>query len=257
MAVSPIHILATLIGYLVYYIILFTNTLVRWVEQIPYAYVEGVQISIVQTILLYAITGALVTYLLKYDTLWLKTSLILCIVFAGIVSARNYQQTVQNEITVYNISNHAAIRITQGKNSIILADSTLYFDKEKKRFHLQQHIWNSGIKNETFIPTDTLHRLIRFNDSKIFIAGNSKVPERIKDSIDWMICNSNMPVKKLILLPVRNFILTPAVSYKHANTMARQLDSAKRNVVNVRETGAFQLSLQHGTNRLDTLSNSR
>ena len=244
MAISSIHILASIVGYIIYLIISFTNTLVLWVEKIPYAYIEGIQISIPQTLVLYAMAATLIAYFLRHEIYWFKLFLALCLCFMCISSYTYIKQQMQYDLTVYHVSGHSAIRITRNDHSYILADSALYLDREKKRFHLQQHIWSSGIVNEMYEPMDERPRYIKAGNARILVLSNQRLKTHtFADSINMVICTAAYPDKKLLQLPSRKFILTSAIGAKQAEVLKNKLVLADREVVSVRETGAFQLSL--------------
>jgi competence protein ComEC len=249
MAISPIHLLASILGYVIYLVIAFTNTLVLWVEKIPYAYIEGLQISIPQTLLLYAMAASIIAYFLRHEQLWFKSFLVFSFCFVCITSYTSIQQHKQFDLTVYNVSSHTAIRITRSRDSYILADSALYMDKEKKRFHLQQHIWNSGIESDVFEPIDERPRIIKAGNARLLVLTKQPLKShKFADSVDMVICATSYPVQKLLHIPSRIFILTSAMGLKQAERLKQKLLMAGREVVSVRETGAFQLSLHEYEN---------
>lgn len=236
---SFIPFLAGILGWLLWLFILFTNELVKWVEKIPYAYVEGIQISISQSILLYLILATLIGYLLFYHRVYLKLLLVMVLIYVSIVSYTRIEQSHQHALTVFRVNNHFAMRILSGTQSYLFADDSLMMDKDKIRFHLQQHYWNHGIKHEKIVSDMSKHYLIQASGKNILLG--DAIDE--SSNVHIVILNKYTNPEKIARIHPKIIVLGSSLSFLEAQKLKNMLDKKGYQVYSVRESGAFQLSL--------------
>jgi energy-coupling factor transporter transmembrane protein EcfT len=237
--VSFIPFVAGAIGWLLCLLILITNELVKWVEKIPYAYVEGIQISIPQSILLYLITAMFIGYMLMYHRVYLKLLLGFGLIYVAIFSYTKIKQANQQELTVYKVNNHFAMRILNGTKSYLFADDTLYADKDKMRFHLQQHFWNHGIKTEQVLSNLSQTHLIEVSGKHILLGGDMVVEK----DIHALILTKYIEPEKIARINPEMIVIGSSLSVGKTNKLKMILEQMGFKVHAVRDSGAFQLSL--------------
>lgn len=243
LVVSKFSWLAWLLGKLMYYLIHFTNDIAKWIEYIPYAYVNGIQVSIVQSILLYAIVCLLTLFFIRQQQLFLKAALWCGIVYGGIQSYAEVSNMYQERLVVYHIPKQNAIQWMIGNNALVLADSSLITNSSKMKFHTQQHVWNSGIEQQQMVYTDSMKW------QKITIAGSSIVIAGKENFSDSLVCDILIVKYKVDLPQILKYInpgqviLTSAV--KPADAAVMQDCCSRKNIETkyVGEKGAIQLSL--------------
>ena len=237
--VSFIPFVAGAIGWLLSLLILITNELVKWVEKIPYAYVEGIQISIPQSILMYLITAMFIGYMLMYHRVYLKLLLGFGLIYVAIFSYTKIKQANQQELTVYKVNNHFAMRILNGTKSYLFADDTLYADKDKMRFHLQQHFWNHGIKTEQVLSNLSQTHLIEVSGKHILLGGDMVVEK----DIHALILTKYIEPEKIARINPEMIVIGSSLSVGKTNKLKMILEQMGFKVHAVRDSGAFQLSL--------------
>ena len=144
-AISQWEWAASLLGYCTKWLIYFTDHIVVFVENIPYAYTNGIHISIIETILIYILILYLFFWLIHIRHRYFKFALILAFVLVLFNGIESYITHQQKSITFYNTPKSITFNIIQNDESYFFADSTFINDDERFRFHIQQHIWANGI----------------------------------------------------------------------------------------------------------------
>jgi competence protein ComEC len=242
--ISFLHPISWLLGKCVFGLIWITNYIVVQVERLPYAYVQGIHVGIPETILLYGMLICMTGYLL-FKYVWLfKGFLLQAIAFSILGAVEYWQQINRFELTVYAIKNHAAVRITKGRQSVFAADSVLLQNEQKMKFHLLQHFWSSGIKNEQLmiLPSVEYHwKKLNIEGKTIVISGMDRL--ELPKQTDYLIIRNKLPGDIYFPKTIKQAIITGEVKPTHALTLINQLKAQQINAYYVIENGAFQLSL--------------
>lgn len=243
---SPLHAIAQLLGILLKWVIALTNWLVKVVEQIPYAYVEGFHISIPQTILMYLLLAAAIAYLLLFQKTYVYLFLLLSAIYIGMYQYDQMRSTNQVELTVYHIPKHTAVGVVVNGFEILLADSTLLADEDKMRFHLRQHRWSKGITKTQQITDLDYPLLLNVAGKKILFSG--KVPSLLLQKsadIDYLIVNHSVSANMLAHLQPKQVVIASNLSVKKSNQVATYFQKRDIPVFNVRDSMAFNRIIAH------------
>jgi len=233
--------LAALLGKVIYYAIVFTNGIVKMVEQIPSSYVNGIHISIFQSILLYIIIGAITAFFLLKRPVYFKTMLLASSLFFTIQLIHQLDNASQNRLLIYNINKHTAVHIIKGNQAILLADTPLLVDKDKMKFHLQQHTWKSGITDQQFLKTGSTWNAIDLPGYHCIISGNS-LPQKSTAQVDLLLIRNKVDAEKLLkVLTPKRVIITSAVKPYVAQKMKKVFSENNIPVEYVGETGAIEI----------------
>jgi competence protein ComEC len=237
---SPFQALSQLVGWILKSVIALTNWLVKLVEQLPYAYIEGIQVSIAQTILLYCILAAAISYLLFYQ----KGLVFVFLILVGSYITMHQYQIMNNinqvELTVYHVPRHTATSVLMNGVEILIADSALLADDEKLRFHMRQHRWSRGIKHTQYITDIEKPLLMNVGNKQILISG--KLPSLASPAthpIDYLVVNHPINPAKLAHLQPANVIIASNVSVKKSKELEMHFKNKDIPVFNVRDSIAF------------------
>lgn len=136
-AVSFISPVASLVGYLLSYLLKWMNGFITWVDHFSFAVTDGIQHHPLQTILLYAFTAAMGIWLLQKKVKALKWSLGFLVLFFMLQSFSLYQTKRQQKLIVYNLSQHTAIDLMLGDHHFFAGDPELLQDGFLRNFHLK------------------------------------------------------------------------------------------------------------------------
>ncbi|TAE88075.1 MAG: ComEC family competence protein [Bacteroidetes bacterium] len=242
LVVAKFTFIATWLGKAIMYVILFTNWLVKLVEQIPYSYVNGLQISISQSVILYLIFLVVMGYVFYRNKLFIQSALSLTILFFGINSFQYIKNAKQQHIVIYSIKRDNAIHIIRGNKSVLLIDSNLRTDKQRFRFHLQQHIWSVGIKQIDTVSLTSNWQLVEFNNSKILISSNKGATNQT--NIDLLIVRDPIKFAILTQLNPKQVVLSGTLKKGYAKKLAAFCAQQHIPCHDVMSSGAFQMLYQ-------------
>jgi competence protein ComEC len=242
LSVSWFPWLAAVLGKVLYYVIWFTNEVVKWIEQIPYAYVNGIRVNMMQSFLLYLIIVLFTFFLIRNEKIWLKLALRCMLVFSGMVVYTDIGSRTQARMVVYHIPKYNAVQCIVGNHSLLIADSALASDNNKMKFHLQPHTWKSGIEDQQIVYTDpTGWQRITIGDKHILVAGKGNIRP---DTCDILIVKSKQdPLALFTSVKAGQVILTSSVRPADAIALIAAGRQQKIDVKYVGDTGAIQLSL--------------
>ncbi|RPD40238.1 ComEC/Rec2 family competence protein [Chitinophaga barathri] len=123
MMLVEVPLLAEFMGKALEYGIFVMNTLIRWIDRIPGAVVNGIALSMEQMFLLYVVTVAcLVMWLLKKKgALWWALGGMFVFVFLG--AARRIRWQEQKLLVIYNLPKLTAVEYIEGRKSTLAGDS--------------------------------------------------------------------------------------------------------------------------------------
>ncbi len=244
-AFSKMPIIALWLGKLMYWGIALTNAIVKFVEQMPFSYISGVHISIIQTIFIFIGLAFFISYFILRRTIYFKLGLLMSCLFFGLNAFQQYKNYSQQNLVTYHINNQTAINFIQGNQSILIIDSILWADKSKVHFHMQQHFWHCGMQQQKICYTENSWKKISFNGKKIILSGNGLPTFSSNDSANFILIIKNIIQLKEILKSVhpKQVIITTAVKPYQAKVMKELLNENNIPFVYVAESGCFQLSL--------------
>lgn len=228
-----------ILGLIMNKLIWLTNNIVILLNDLPGSYINGIHISIVESILLYILIAYFIVYFATRKQRFFRNGLIACCLFFSIQIFESIKIHNQKFITIYNIKNHVALQLVNGENSTIIADKLLLENEYKYRFHLQQHIWASGITKTNSIDLNKAMDL-RFNDKIISITnhviGNEKNILLYGNTfIDINKLTENKQLNKIIL--------ASDISKTRKDFIKQKLSKIKSKIIDVGENGAITLSL--------------
>ncbi|MBS1920028.1 MAG: ComEC family competence protein [Bacteroidetes bacterium] len=151
--------IAGLVGKILSWLIGLMNSYIQRIESLPYSLWDGLQINIVQTLLLYTIIAGAGNWLLEKSKIGLKIALIGLVGFMLLRSFSFINRNGQKKIIVYNIPQRQAIDIIQGRDYRFTGDNDLLQDDFLRNFHLK--------------PSRILHRISVDPKTKSTQAGNN------------------------------------------------------------------------------------
>ncbi len=155
-------------GFLLDSLISILNQVVVWIENIPYSVLSGIDISTIETLMIYAMIFGVLLFIMQKVRFGLYTSLIMAIAFMMFQIAEVHQQRYQRFVTIYNIRGEAAVALFDGTRVDFIGSSKLYNDEQSMLFHVRHHWWRRGVETENFLELDEeiVNRIIDFNGQK-------------------------------------------------------------------------------------------
>ncbi|MBX2930747.1 MAG: ComEC family competence protein [Chitinophagaceae bacterium] len=154
LVVASFSFIGIYVGKLIEWSIELMNHFILYADSIPFSVWPSIQINILQAIILYAaIIGFWMWIYYKKPSIFV----IALGFFSGFILLRSInfiQRNKQQKLVVYNVSNHTAIDIIEGRKYYFIGDSILTKDGFLRNFHLK--------------PSRILHRITPENQPKSF-----------------------------------------------------------------------------------------
>jgi competence protein ComEC len=249
-AISFIPVLASLVGQLLSWFIWLMNTYIEKIETIPFSLWDGLQISILQAILLALFAVGISYWLLEKSTKGLKLGLFALLSFVVLRSFSFIQSNQQQKIIVYNVPQKKAIDIVDGRNYFFIGDSDLLSNDFARNFHLKPSRILYRIKE---VPTLTdlsfYENYLSYRGKHILLLDESLsfTPQTPKPSIDLLVISKNpkLYMKKIAsTLDIKQVVFDGSVPAWKANYWKKDCDSLHIPWHDVTTKGAFEMSLR-------------
>ena len=136
LAVSPFSFPATCVGWMLEMSIRFLNFGVFMFEDMPWSVIQGVNISLLQCLLLMAFV---LTWIMFFEFRKIKlvvVSAVMAFVFSWAAWQNNRYTMQREQWIVYSIPGHSAMEWIQHRKALFMADSSLLKDPSSLRFHI-------------------------------------------------------------------------------------------------------------------------
>jgi competence protein ComEC len=182
------------VGKLVGWGVVVMNTFIQQVDSLPFSVLTSLQISIPQALILYvAIIGFGIWLISKHKQSFV-IGLASSTAFFALRSIDFANKNQQQKLIVYNVPNHTAIDLVQGRSYQFIGDSILIEDGFLRNFHIKP----SRVLNR-INPTDSLpninfqNHLITSNGKTILIVDDAfeLPPQTEKINLDAIILTNN------------------------------------------------------------------
>ncbi len=119
-------------------------------SNLPYAVLNGMDISVLQTWLLYSLLALFVLFLM-YKRLWLLT---VATAIVAILSVQQITETITQQnlkmLAVYSLRGQTAISFIHNQKAVIVTDSAMLSNRQNYTFNVQPHLWQLGIAEPEF-----------------------------------------------------------------------------------------------------------
>ncbi|MGB0523028.1 MAG: ComEC/Rec2 family competence protein [Flammeovirgaceae bacterium] len=246
--------LGALIGNLLNWLIWALNQVIQQIQHLPHALIERIDISIIETWLVYAVVLAVILFLIKKRLIYFYCIGCTLFLLIAMQSHESYQQAQQKSLVVYHINKHANLSLIDGGTVRFLADSSLLAQESKLDFHIKNHLWEIGvnqvywfdwngkIENEEMVIQDILHnKLIIWNNKRILY-----YREACKDlalRVDYLICSNNALKSWEALADIHAkciiFDATNRASHVRKLLKTKPQQSTSIQIHNIADSGAF------------------
>jgi competence protein ComEC len=248
-ALSFIPFIALLIGKLLSWLIMLMNSYVEKIEALPFSLWDGLQINIVQTILLFLFIAGMSFWLMEKRKHGLTIALVSLLGFLAVRSYSFMNATDQKKIIVYNVPQYLAIDFVDGRNFLFYGDSNLLADDFVRNFHLKP----SRILNR-IAPASTINDLALYNfyasykTRKILLADTAisfSIPEN-KQDVDLLIISKNpkLYISRLAnVFNIKQVVFDGSVPFWKLPYWKKDCDSLHIPYHDVNEKGAFVMNL--------------
>jgi competence protein ComEC len=249
-AIAWIPAVAILTGKLLWLMIWLMNTWIEQIESLRFSVWDHLQISILQAILLVVFAAGISFWLIEKVKPGLTIGLAGLLGFIALRSYSFINAGRQQNIIVYNVSQHRAIDFIDGRNYFFSGDSGLLSDDFIRNFHLKPTRILFRIH-----PSDSLENFrqtnnyIQFMDKNILLLDSSISfqPTQNKPEIDLLVISKNprLYITKLAAaLNIKQVVFDGSVSPRKTRYWTKDCDSLQIPWHDVKTKGAFVMNLR-------------
>ena len=195
--ISFIPAVAILVGKLIAWLIWLMNTYIEKIEAIPFSLWDGLQINILQAILLLLFAVGISYWLMEKSTKGLKLGLFALLGFVALRSYSFMQSNQQQKIIVYNVPQKRAIDIVNGRNYFFVGDSDLLTNDFARNFHLKPSRVLYRITDVDTLDNLLVHEnYMNYHGKRILLLDETVffTPQHTKPSIDLLVISKNPKV---------------------------------------------------------------
>ncbi|TCD04195.1 ComEC family competence protein [Pedobacter frigidisoli] len=151
------------------WIIVTTNTVLKWIADLPYSTVSSVWINLPELILLTFALGLFVYALVKFNKKFLFASFAVYIGYISMITYDNWTAIHQKKIIFFTLRKNYAAAFINGRETILLTD--LSHDDKNYQFFIEPALEQSQINKINFISLkqDTILRhFVKKNNQIVF-----------------------------------------------------------------------------------------
>jgi competence protein ComEC len=154
-----IPIVFDVVGWLFNFLLVWINKFVYFIDSLPFALVEEIQVTQTEMYLIYVVIALALLYYFspkgKYGV-WL---LAVFMVYASVRTVRLLQNEHQTQIVCYAVPKHRALAFIQNTTAYTDIDSALWNNESSMLFHIKHHWWALGIKQNEPIAESGIRQL--------------------------------------------------------------------------------------------------
>jgi len=147
LVLSWVPYLAELLFMLHFWFIWAMNEVNMLLTNLPGALITGLDISALQSWLLYSVLALLVLFLVQKKLKYLTFATAIVAILAVQQILETIDQQNQKLLTIYSLRGSTALAFIDKQQAILATDSTLLTDQTNYNFNIQAHLWDLGITN--------------------------------------------------------------------------------------------------------------
>lgn len=248
-AIFFIPFIALSIGKLLAWFIWLMNTYIQKIELLPFSLWDGLQITILQAILLFLVATGISYWLIEKSKAALKLGLFALLGFIALRSYSFIQANQQQKIIVYNVPQKRAIDIINGRNYSFVGDTDLLANDFLRNFHLKPSRIMYRMNEAKTIPGQLVtDNYINYNGTHILLVDKtvSFAAQANKPIIDLLVISKNPKVymaKLAQTLDIKQVVFDGSVPAWKTNYWKKDCDSLHIPWHDVTIKGAFEMKL--------------
>ena len=246
--VSFIPAVALLVGKLLSWLIWVMNTYIQKIEMLPFSLWDGLQITILQAILLFFVATGISYWLMEKSKTALRFGLFTLLGFVALRSYSFIQANQQQKIIVYNVPQKRAIDIIDGRNYSFVGDTDLLANDFLRNFHLKpSRILYRLNEVKTISGLSLADDYINYNGKQILLIDKtvSFAAQESKPIIDLLVISKNPKVymaKLAQTLDIKQVVFDGSVAAWKTSYWKKDCDSLHIPWHDVTMKGAFEMN---------------
>lgn len=234
-------------GKAVSFLITQMNHVIERTARLPFSVTDNIQVSLVQTIILYFVIPCLVWWLLQKKKIGLLAGIIFLFLFCLLRSITLIRQSHQQKLIVYNIPKQKAIDIIEGDVFQFIGDSSLHGQGFLQSFHLMPSRVLHGAQEGLLPNTIVANQLIAGRHSTVLVINKPiNLTPKQKIPVDIIVLTGNPKIRLTQLATVfdcRQYVFDATNPLWKIRYWKKDADSLHLRHHTVSEQGAFEAEL--------------
>ncbi|GJM35366.1 MAG: competence protein ComEC [Saprospiraceae bacterium] len=245
-----------LLGKTLYAVIWLTNALIFVIQQLPAGLLKGIWISGVSLFLLYLLIVLAIGFLEKRTARWAQAVLLCLCGVLVIHNLKSWQNTTQQELTVYQVYKHTLIDLIHGRQIYSLADAGL--QPEAQIFPAGNYRMYKGMKEQTNFSLEDaafkhknwqLHRhFLQFESLRLVLINGALVLPKNPLTVDYVLLRDNPDhtIEELTQSFRFKALIFDGSNYRdRVNEWTTECEMLGLKYYSLPETGALTIELPH------------
>ncbi len=245
---SPWAVVAKFCGMVTGFLLHFMNSFIELMSSFRFAVTDEIQVSLVETVLLYIVIIFLSLWLMKKIKFALFAGLTSLFVFVVINGIGAFYVRKQQKLIVYNVPKQTAIDFIKGRHFAFVGDLVMTQDGYLRNFHLKpSRTFYKAITPGALKDLYISRPFIQFKSKKVLIIDKPFHFENDKPiKLDAIVLTKNPKVSIALLAAVfecNQYIIDGSNSLYKTNKWKRECDSLHLPCHVCSENGAFEINL--------------
>ncbi|PKV63098.1 ComEC/Rec2 family competence protein [Pontibacter ramchanderi] len=227
------------------------------VNQLPQAVINGIDISVSQTWLLYTLLLLFILFFAYKELRYFAAATAVVAVLAVQEIREMSEQRVQRSLVVYNLRNATAFSFLQGRQATVVSNQALAL--QNYTFNIQPYLWHKGVPQASVYtlvdtpPSGISHALLPDSNSLYVWQGKRMLvvskPIKIQPmpdfEVDYLLLTQNVRIKPAELQPFwfKHLVLDASNAPWYLQRLKPQLAEAGIGYYDITEQGALVVEL--------------
>lgn len=249
---SWLPVLPVLFAAVLDYTIHWMNWCVSFVEGLPFSQIKEIDITLLETWLIYVGIVFLLIWLSTARVKWLLTFLSIVLIIGVSQLNEAIMQSKQRMFIVYSVPKGTMMSFVAGRKAYVFGDRDLYENESKMKYHIKPHWWQLGINEIQFSIVDSLQRIpISSQEINLALIGSDGKYREIlnlgneTNKTLLLYGNPEINVGKLLkLYDFQKVLFDASNSYENLRRWTHQCDRLGVEYYNLDGSGAYLLDLK-------------
>ncbi|WP_161890674.1 ComEC/Rec2 family competence protein [Pontibacter russatus] len=238
------------------------NAFNLWVQDLPFALINGIDITLLQTWLLYICFFLLLLFLALRKLRYFALATAVVSVLSVQAIWETLQQQEQQLLTIYSLRGATGVALVQGQQATVLADSVLRQDESDYTYNVQPHLWQLGVQQPQFaaitadsavlpmaaytILPDSNSLLVWRGQRMLLVSHPPKLQAKTPLPVDYLLLRHNVRLwpDDLKAYAAEKVILDASNSRWYRQRLRQQLDTLGISYYDVADSGAFVVKMK-------------
>ncbi len=149
-----------IVGWLFNFLLVWINKFVYFIDSLPFALIEEIQVTQTEMYLIYVIIVLALLYYFSPKGKYFVVLLSVLSIYGVARTIRLFQNENQTQIICYSVPKHSALSFIQNTTAYTAIDSALQMNESSMLFHIKHHWWALGIKRAVPVTQNTMQRFV-------------------------------------------------------------------------------------------------